>query len=164
MKYLTKEIALVALMSILIISVSSCSSSEEDVVIEKTEINTDKIVVVDYAIDGMVCAMGCAKTIQDELSATNGVASCEVNYEEKTAHIEFDESQLTESEIIALIESLADGKYKVSKSEEKVVEEPAEDVEVEDAETGEDSENSVVEVSLPSFEIPNLFELLFKQL
>ncbi|MDF1673384.1 MAG: heavy metal-associated domain-containing protein [Vicingaceae bacterium] len=158
MKYLPNKIALIALMSSLIISVSSCSSPEEDVVIDKTEINTDRVVVADYAIDGMVCAMGCAKTIQDELSSTNGVASCDVNYEEKTAHIEFDESQLTELEIIALIESLADGKYKVSKKGAST-----EDVEVEDLEEAEDSEGSIVEVSLPSFEMPNLFELLFKQ-
>lgn len=164
MKYLTKKITFVALMATLIISVSSCSSSDEDVVVDKTEINTDKIVVADYAIDGMVCAMGCAKTIQDELSSTNGVASCEVNYEAKTAHVEFDESQLTEVEIITLIEGLADGKYKVSKPKDKVVEESTEELEVEDVETGEGSENSVVEVSLPSFEMPNLFELLFKQL
>lgn len=164
MKYFTKKISLLVLSATLIISVSSCSSSEEDVVIDKTEINTDNIVVADYAIDGMVCAMGCAKTIQDELSATNGVASCEVNYEEKTAHVEFDGSQLSEVEIIALIEGMADGKYKVVKSEDEIIEESSEEIEVEDVETSEDSETSVVEVNLPSFEMPNLFELLFNQL
>lgn len=163
MKYLTKKIGVVVFISLLI-NFTSCSSSEGDIAIEKTEINTENIIVADYAIDGMVCAMGCAKTIQDELSATNGVANCEVNYEEKTAHVEFDHSQLTEIELIALIEGLADGKYKVSKREEKVVEESSEVFEGEDVETSENSENSEVEVRLPSFEIPNLFELLFKQI
>lgn len=161
MKNTIKILGLVAVTT-LFISVTSCSSSEENTA---TEINTENIVVADYAIEGMVCAMGCAKTIEDEVAAMDGVANCEVNYEEKTAHIEFDGGQLSENDVIAKIESLADGKYKVNElGSNEVSEETTEKVEADNAEEGEGSEESVVEVSLPSFEIPNLFELLFKQL
>ena len=161
MKSITKTLGLVAVIA-LFINVTSCSSSDENATIE---INTENIIVADYAIDGMVCAMGCAKTIQDEVAEMEGVANCEVNYEEKTAHIEFDGGQLSENDVIAKIESLADGKYKVNElGNNEANEETIEEVEVDNVEEGEDSEESVVEVSLPSFEIPNLFELLFKQL
>ena len=161
MKNTIKILGLVAVTT-LFISVTSCSSSEENTA---TEINTENIVVADYAIEGMVCAMGCAKTIEDEVAAMDGVANCEVNYEEKTAHIEFDGGQLSENDVIAKIESLADGKYKVNElGSNEVSEETTEKVEADNAEEGEGSEESVVEVSLPSFEMPNLFELLFKQL
>jgi len=164
MKSLSKTLGLVAL-AVMFVNFSACSSAEEQNDVANTEINSENIIVADYAIDGMVCAMGCAKTIQDEVAGMEGVANCEVNYEEKTAHIEFDGGQLSENDVIAKIESLADGKYKVNElGSNEANEETLKEVEVDNIEEGEDSEESVVEVSLPSFEMPNLFELLFKQL
>jgi copper chaperone CopZ len=153
---LSAKVLLFSTIGLLTVSMYSCSESTEEI---STEINADNVVTADYNVEGMVCAMGCAKTIQDELSAMNGVASCEVSFENGTAHVEFDKTQLSENDVIAAIEGMADGKYKVNKNEESV--ESEEDSELEVSEEGE---GSVSEVSLPSFEMPNLVELLFNQL
>lgn len=163
MKILAQTLGIL-LSGLLLVGIYSCSSSAEEAIkSEKTEINSENIVVADYSIEGMVCAMGCAKTIQDEVAAMNGVASCEVNYEEQKAHVEYDGSQLSENEVITLIETLADGKYKVSEWKEKVNED-VEEIEIEDVSVSEGEDVSGVNVSLSSINIPNLFELLFKQL
>ncbi len=148
-------------LSILILTILSCSDSTNNEVVEqKTEISTENVMVADYAIDGMVCAMGCAKTIQDELADMNGIASCNVDFESGKAHVEYDKTQLSENDVIAVIEGLADGKYKVSEWKEEQEElDDTEEVEGEDTES-----SSITEVSLPSFEIPNLFHFLFNQL
>ena len=104
--------------------------------------------------------MGCAKTIESEIADMSGVGACEVDFESGKAYVEFDKSQLQEKDIIATIEGMADGQYKVNKWEEKVEAE----VEVEDIEASEESEETTAEVSLPNFEVPNLFKLLFNQL
>ena len=116
-----------------------------------------------FMLEGMVCAMGCAKTIQDKLTEMNGVAECNVDFEAGKAHVAFDKTQLSENEIIALIEGMADGQYKVGPWEESN-EEEVEEMEIEESDSGEESESTITEVSLPDFEIPNLFSLLFNQL
>ena len=70
-----KVFSSVILSGVICVSLNSCSNSEGKASTKK-EINTENVVVAEYNVDGMVCAMGCAKTIQDELAAMNGVASC----------------------------------------------------------------------------------------
>lgn len=127
------------------------------------EVSSQDVQVVDYAIEGMVCAMGCAATIEKDVAGIEGVIVSDVDYEAEKAHFEFDPAITSEKEIIAKIESIADGQYKVKEWVEKeVTEDEAKTIE-EDSEV-EGEEESVVNVSLPSFEIPNLFTLLLNQL
>lgn len=103
----------------------------------KTDVASVKeIVSVNYAVEGMVCSLGCAKTIQKEVAAIEGVSSCDVSFEDKKAHIEFDKSQLSEKEIIAIIEGVADGQYKVVGD---WIEEEKDDVEKEDVAASEEN-------------------------
>lgn len=140
-----------------VLFVSACTSV--DTSSEKTEIKAENIVVADFAIEGMVCAMGCAKTIEDEIGALNGVAVSTIDYESGKAHFEYDKTQLTEKELIAKIENLADSQYKVSEWKEE-----AESTENVDQETsGTVEEKTKVKVALPSFQIPNLFTFLINQ-
>ena len=44
----------------------------------------------EFNIEGMTCAMGCAKTIENKLAHTNGVKSVTVDFEKTLATIEFD--------------------------------------------------------------------------
>lgn len=157
MKTINQKISYLLLATSFIVVVSCSESSSDSTEETTTEISVENVIVSDYSIDGMVCAMGCAKTIQDELAETNGVAACEVDFESGKAHVEYDKTQLSENDIIALIEGMADGQYKVSEWKEEVEKE----IEVEE---GGETEESLTEVSLPSFEIPNLFSLLFNQL
>lgn len=142
-----------------------CSHSENENARNGAEviaIAPENLVVVDYAVSGMVCAMGCAKTIQDEIAEMGGVAICEVNFEDEKAHIEFDKTQLSEKEIIAKIESIAEGQYKVTawESEELIEEETSNEYEESDAE----KEEPLLEVTLPVFEMPNLFTYLLERI
>jgi len=154
--------------ALLLVSVG-CNNSENEVTENTTEITDvapENLVVVDYAVESMVCAMGCAKTIQDEVADMSGVVVCDVDYEAEKAHIEFDKSQLSEKEIVAKIESLADGQYKVGEWEDEDEDEEVIEDEEAPVEEVQDTENteSVIEVSLPTFEIPNLFTYLLERI
>ena len=139
----------------------SCGTEQENEVVSDV-VNIENLVVADYAIEGMVCAMGCAGTIQKDVASLSGVVISSVDYEAGKAHFEYDESVVSEKEIIAKIESIAEGQYMVGEWTEKKVSE--EDVEIEDGEESGESEETITEVSLPSFEIPNLFTLLMDQI
>ena len=67
------------------------------------------------AIEGMTCAMGCAKTIEKKLADMDGVQSATVDFEAKTATVNFDLDKLKSEDLVKTTEACADGKtYKVS--------------------------------------------------
>ena len=161
MKTLNKTFILIAIAA----SVIACGGNENN-----NEGNEDEVAIVsadaekiDYAVEGMVCAMGCAATIQKEVAGMEGVIISEVNYADEKAHFEFDPSKTSEADIKAKIATIADGQYKLSTWEEKEVIEGTPEDAVSD-EAIEQEEEDLVKVSLPSFEIPNLFTLLLNQL
>ncbi|MCB9361599.1 MAG: heavy-metal-associated domain-containing protein [Flavobacteriales bacterium] len=161
MKNLTK-IAGIAI----VLSLTACGGNETstEVASEEVEVLQENVVVADYKIEGMVCAMGCAKTIEDEVASINGVTVSDVDYDLGKAHFEFDKTQTSEADIKAKIATIADGQYKVGEwVEEEVVE--SEETETLD-ESSEESEtlSDKVEVSFSNFEVPNLFTLLVKSL
>lgn len=66
-------------------------------------------------IEGMTCAMGCAKTIENKLTGLEGVQKATVDFEKKTATIEYDAAVQTPEKLAETVEAVADGKtYKVS--------------------------------------------------
>jgi copper chaperone CopZ len=50
---------------------------------------------VEFNIDGMTCAIGCAAKIEKSLGKMDGVKSATVNFESKTAVVEYDVDQVT---------------------------------------------------------------------
>ena len=48
----------------------------------------------EFTISGMTCAMGCAATIQEQLSKMEGVKSAKVNFEKELALVEYDDTQV----------------------------------------------------------------------
>ena len=59
----------------------------------KTKIDNDKILAkAEFNIEGMTCAIGCAKTIEKKLAKMDGVKSAKVDFEKKLAQVEYDES------------------------------------------------------------------------
>lgn len=81
----------------------------------KTEAPVGKVETASFDIDGMTCAMGCAKTIESKLAGMDGVTSATVDFEKKTATVEFDSAKQTPEKIVEAVEAVADGKtYKVS--------------------------------------------------
>ena len=55
---------------------------DDDAILAKAEFN----------IEGMTCAIGCAKTIEKKLATMKGVKSAKVDFEKKLAQVEYDES------------------------------------------------------------------------
>ncbi|MDG1475740.1 MAG: heavy metal-associated domain-containing protein [Vicingaceae bacterium] len=161
MKLFNRTFILIAIAT----SVVACGGNEtpNDSDAATTELAAGETQTVDYAVEGMVCAMGCAATIQKEVADIDGVTISEVNYEDEKAHFEFDPSKTTEAAIKAKIATIADGQYVLSSWEEKeeVTEEAVEAINEEEV---AEEEESMVQVSLPSFKVPNLFSLLLNQL
>ena len=139
----------------------SCGTELKNEEVSKV-VNAENLIIADYAIEGMVCAMGCAGTIQKDVASLSGVVVSSVDYEAGKAHFEYNQSIVSEKEIIAKIEGIGDGQYKVKEWNEKKVSE--EDLEIEDEVESDEGEKTITDVSLPSFEIPNLFTLLMDQI
>ena len=160
-----KTIAKITLLSTFSLFMACSSFTEQSA--EKTEIKAENVVVADFAIEGMVCAMGCAKTIEEEVLGMNGVAASSVDYESGKAHFEYDKTQLTEAELIAKIESIADGQYHVKPwvepTEEPTTETATESTTNETSNTSADEDKAKVKVKMPSFQLPNSFTFLINQ-
>lgn len=72
------------------------------------------------AIEGMMCEKGCKATIEQRLSATEGVVSCEVEYENKKVNLDFDNNFTSTNDLIDVVNTIADGIYSATLLEESV--------------------------------------------
>ncbi len=74
-----------------------------------------KMETASFSIEGMSCAIGCAKTIEKKLAGMDGVQKASVDFDKKTATVEFDANKQTPEKLVQTVEAAADGKtYKVS--------------------------------------------------
>ena len=74
-----------------------------------------KMETASFTIDGMTCAMGCAKTIENKLSHLDGVKKAEVDFDAKKATVEFDANKQTPESLAKAVEGVGGGDmYKVS--------------------------------------------------
>ena len=105
----------------------SCKDTASKAVAGTEETNTKKEVAVaakpetaSFKIEGMTCAMGCAKTIESKLSKLDGVQKATVDYDKKEATVEFDAAVLTPEKLTKAVEATGDGEtYKVSEMKTK---------------------------------------------
>ena len=89
--------------------------------VDNTVDATDKNVfkqATKLSIDGMMCAIGCAATIEKNLSKTAGVVSAQINFESKTGWVIYNTAtDVNPQSLVAIVEKSGDGKtYKVSAS------------------------------------------------
>ncbi len=70
----------------------------------ETEVNKDVVKKLDanatyakaeFTIEGMTCAIGCAKTIEKKMAKMEGVKSAKVDFGKKLAMVEYDEAIVT---------------------------------------------------------------------
>ncbi len=95
------------------------SNSKESTAEEKVTVVT-KPETASFKIEGMTCAMGCAKTIETKLSNMNGVQKATVDFDKKEAIVDFDGAVLNSEKISKAIESTGDGEtYKASEIKTK---------------------------------------------
>jgi mercuric ion binding protein len=119
----TKSIAIIALSSLLF---ASCKDNKTEVKTEtaatetaapkvKKEITTANLQTASFTIEGMTCAIGCAATIQEELTALEGVQTAKVDFDKKLATVTFDKTVQTPESLTKVVQATGDGKtYKVS--------------------------------------------------
>lgn len=98
------------------------NATNEDAETKDVAANFEK---VSFKIDGMTCAVGCAGVIESKLAGLDGVKDAKVDFENKTATVLFGATEQTTESIVATVEKIADGAYKVSdvNNEELPVEE-----------------------------------------
>ena len=93
----------------------SDSATEIEAPKVKKEIAAANLQTASFTIKGMTCAIGCAKTIQEELNGLDGVKTATVDFEKESATVSFDKTVLTPEKLTKVVEATADGKsYKVS--------------------------------------------------
>ena len=96
-----------------------CKKQGKQEMAPKKEEVTSKIEKASFAISGMTCEIGCAKTIAAKLSKKEGVIDAKVIFTDSIANVEFDANKTTKKDIITFIEGIADGKTYKSKEVSK---------------------------------------------
>lgn len=119
---ITKSIAAIALASLLFVSCKKntpeTATAETEIVAPKVkkEIAAENLQTASFAIEGMTCAMGCAKTIQEELTALDGVQTATVDFETKSASVTFDKTIQNPESLTKVVQATGDGKTYTVKS------------------------------------------------
>jgi len=97
-------------------SLTACNTEQS------TEVNTEENTAVElvavtpnasstFDVEGMTCEMGCKAAIEKHLSKTAGIAKCAVDFENALAVVEYDNTIITEEQIIAEIGEVANHAY-----------------------------------------------------
>ncbi|MHC0440060.1 heavy-metal-associated domain-containing protein [Flavobacterium sp. 3-210] len=82
---------------------------------EHKAIAAENVQTASFEIEGMTCAMGCAKTIEKELSNLDGVEKATVDFDKKIATVTFDKTIQNAESLTRVVQGTGDGKtYKVS--------------------------------------------------
>ncbi|MBE0390759.1 Cu+-exporting ATPase [Flavobacterium sp. 7E] len=120
---ISKLIAAVALASLVFVS---CKKNADEVPTEtaktesttpkvKKEIAAENVQTASFSIEGMTCEVGCAKTIQQELTDLEGVQTATVDFDKKLATVTFDKTVQNPEALTKVVQATGDGKtYTVS--------------------------------------------------
>ena len=115
----TKSLLTIGIVSTLLFSCKDTASKpavgNAEAKADKKEVAALKPETATFKVDGMTCAIGCARTIQEKLSKMDGVQKATVEFDKKQATVEFDAAILTQEILTKAVESTGDGEtYKVS--------------------------------------------------
>src|SRR5690606_26452636 len=121
-----KGISMLFLAATLLVSCKQNSNKQEDTttntVTDTTNVAEDNsasdgisgvIQKATFEVEGMSCAVGCAKVIESKLAKLDGVKAATVDFESKTATVEFDDARQTPETITKTVEEIANGAYTV---------------------------------------------------
>jgi Cu+-exporting ATPase len=105
----------------LLVVVASCKNetpevktieTEEVALVTSTENPYKDYAKVEFNIEGMTCAMGCAKTIEKKIAKLDGVHFVNVDFDKKLAMVEFDSEKLSSDDFTKTVNNVSDV-YKV---------------------------------------------------
>jgi Cu+-exporting ATPase len=89
---------------LLTVFITACKNeTAPEVVNVEVETTTEEVTLdpnatyakAEFTIEGMTCAMGCAKTIEKKMAKMEGVKSATVDFDKKLAMVEYDEAKVT---------------------------------------------------------------------
>ncbi len=82
---------------------------------EHKAIAAENVQTASFNIEGMTCAVGCAKTIEQKLTDLDGVEKATVDFDKNLATVTFDKTVQTPETLTKVVQETGDGKtYKVS--------------------------------------------------
>lgn len=145
----------------------ACQQAAEDKVATVAE---EKLAVVEMKVDGMVCAMGCAKFIEDKVAEQEGIKESKVDFKEGIAYFSYDENIISAEELEKFIDEIHDGQYDATilTEEEKVARESDEELESDelDDETVTEEKPEVAQVvnKIRNISFPELLTYFMKRL
>ncbi len=111
-----RTLSIVAMMALIFTSCKNESQPE----VKTVEVETVKTDVaqtldpnatyakVEFGIEGMTCAMGCAKTIEKKMAKMDGVKSAKVDFDARLAMVEYDEAKVTPQSLEEAVVQVAD--------------------------------------------------------
>lgn len=107
-----KSVLMIALAAMML---TSCKESAEETTVAASAEIAAKPETASFSIEGMSCSVGCAKTIEKKLAGMDGVQKATVDFDKKSAVIEFDAAKQSAEKLVEAVEAAAGGKtYKVS--------------------------------------------------
>ncbi|GGB85444.1 hypothetical protein GCM10007424_26870 [Flavobacterium suaedae] len=118
---ITKSIAMFAMAAMLFVSCKeiakepdAANSNETTTEAEASNETAANLETTSFEIEGMTCAIGCAKVIENKLAKMDGVSEAKVDFDSKTATIQYDAAQQSPEKIVETVEGIAEGAYKVA--------------------------------------------------
>lgn len=100
--------------------IETVSISSEEIATASTSNAGANYSKVTFNIDGMTCAMGCAKTIEKKMANMDGVKSAKVDFEKELAMVEFDEAKVTPKSLEDVVTKVGGGDVYIVKNMAKV--------------------------------------------
>ncbi|PKP25416.1 MAG: heavy metal transporter [Bacteroidetes bacterium HGW-Bacteroidetes-2] len=107
-----KTLKFVLPLFILALVISSCKKETtiETKTVEISEATHEKVLnpnanylTASFGVEGMKCAMGCAKVIEKNLFALDGVKEAVVDFDSKTATVTYDEALVNKESLTASV-------------------------------------------------------------
>ena len=100
----------------------SCTHQEEKIIVKnakpKEEKKIDSVIptkILSLEVEGMSCEMNCGGSIRKELKKTGAVSRVEFVWveeaEKQVTKVSYDDTKITDKEIVALIEKINDGQF-----------------------------------------------------
>lgn len=140
------------------------TSKTTEEVKEQTKIDVTPNSMLTMEISGMSCEHACGGSIREGLIETGGVSRVQYDFEMgrdvNTAKISFDNTKISEDEMIKLVSKLNDKQFKVGKTAISKISSAEDDTVVEKTSPSKSTERSTTSVKETSFEFPNLFDIL----
>lgn len=93
-----------------IFSITSCSetTAQSKETTQKVAQNTE----MSMSIEGMTCAMGCARAIEVELNNLEGVQNAIVNFDDENATLSYNTALTSETKIVDFVNNYRNGTFK----------------------------------------------------